>query len=107
MRLNNIVLPAVWEIENDPALHKKYRLDFSRVADDAFNHVRNKALEVLPILVRYGSDQTQLQEVLDYVGYAQHLNVIHNPFVASIENAVYLDSRTAFYKRFNDPIRAQ
>jgi hypothetical protein len=302
MRLNNIVLPAVWEIENDPAMHKKYRLDFSRVADDAFNHVRNKALvcdiegilqlivwsrrnvkqsdvrawipfferldlkdtdfpqfylkgyianhlsdllrnrkfkekelaqianspilrnwmlfsfvdyetlqpqnyygrltyefnpenleeetfkksviltqyylegnlvmmkkwsealsryptdesyfpiingrvwaarflnqmlktgqlqsdlvqdwfndlkdrslvlvmlnalEALPILVRYGSDQTQIQEVLDYVGYAQHLNVIHNPFVASLENAVYLASRTAFYTRFNDPIRAQ
>ena len=295
MRLNNIVLPAVWAIENDPALHKKYRLDFSRVGDDAFNHVRNKALthdiegilqlivwssrnvkqsdvrswipfferldltdkefpqfylkgyianhlsdllrnrkfmekelaqianspilrnwmlfsfvdyetlqpqnyygrltnefnpenleeetfkksviltqhylegnidmmrkwsealsryptdesyfpivngrvwaarflnqmlktgqlqsdlvqdwfndlkdrslvlimlnalEALPILVRYGADKPQIQEVLDYVGYAQHLNVIRNHFVASIENAVYLASRTAFYARF-------
>lgn len=69
--------------------------------------VMPKSLEVLPILVRYGADMSQIQDVLDYVGYSVHLNLIHNPLVASIDNAVYLASRTAFFSRINDATRAQ
>lgn len=69
--------------------------------------VMPKSLEVLPILVRYGDDMSQIQDVLDYVGYSVHLNLIHNPLVASIDNAVYLASRTAFFSRINDATRAQ
>lgn len=80
---------------------------FLDLQETSLSLVMPKSLEVLPILVRYGADMRQIQDVLDYVGYAVHLNVIQNPLVASIDNAVYLASRTAFFARINDDMRAQ
>lgn len=80
---------------------------FSDIKETSLVLVMPKSLEVLPLLVRYGEDINQIREVLDYVGYSVQINVIQNPLVASIENAVYLASRTAFFSRINDVQRAQ
>ena len=44
MQRFSLVHPALWEVENDPAMSKKYRLDFRRVNDVSFNAIREKAL---------------------------------------------------------------
>jgi len=84
MRLNNIVLPAVWEIENDPAMHKKYRLDFSRVGDDAFNHVRNKALvcdiEGILQLSVWSRRNVEQSDVRAWIPFFERLDLKDNDF---------------------------
>jgi len=84
MRLNNIVLPLVWEIEKDAALHKKYRLDFSRVGDDAFKRVRSKALvhdiEGILQLIVWCRRNVKQSDVRSWIPFFERLDLKDNDF---------------------------
>jgi len=64
--------------------------------------VMPNSMEPLPILVRFGEDTEQIEEILNYIGYAIHVAVVNNPLVASVDNAMYLASQTAYNKRIKD-----
>ena len=90
------------------ALRKELVQDwFAALQEEPISNVMPYAIEPLPILVRFGEDIQQIEEILNYVGFANHVCILNNPLAASIDKAVYLASKTAFLSRVKDATRAQ
>ncbi len=80
---------------------------FEVLKEEPLEYLMPFAMEPLPILVRFGANTQQIQEVMEFLGPALHLNLLQNPFVASLENAVFLACKTSFFSRIKDTSRAQ
>jgi len=89
-------------------LRKDLVLDWSNwLQNEPLACVMPNAMEPLPILVRFGEDLVQIEELLNYIGYAIQVSVINNPLVASVDNAVYLAAQAAFNRRKKDHDKAR
>lgn len=80
---------------------------FVALQEEPLSSVMPSSIEPLPILVRFAEDVQQIEEILNYVGFANHVCILNNPLAASIDKAVYLASKTAFLSRIKDITRAQ
>lgn len=80
-----------------------------------FKHVQNEptakvtqfVLEPLPILLKFLNNLELMEEILDFVTVVAEINLLQNPLVASIENAILLACKTAFYKRKQELVKSQ
>lgn len=74
-----LISPSLWEVQNDPNLFRKYRLDFRKVSKDFFQYVREKAVmhdvESMMQLIVWSKRNIQQQNVLSWVDFFERLDL--------------------------------
>jgi hypothetical protein len=79
MQRFSLVYPALWEVENDHALSKKYRLDFRRVNDVSFNTIREKALshhlESMVQLIVWAKNNIKQKDAMAWIPFFERLDL--------------------------------
>lgn len=79
MQSFSLICPSLWEIQNDPVLLGKYRLDFRSIGNDLFDRVREKAVmhdvDSMMQLIVWSKRNIQQRNVLEWVDFFERLDL--------------------------------